>query len=303
MEFGIDATMITDADIRIAGNQGVEFNNDATVGAASSDGSAEHGHIAIESASGDVVFADGAIVYGDRSFKANAGGNIVLTGDSDLNSDLLVELVAKGDILMRDSIRLGDNDSGQLTEKVVLEAGGNIVQSDIGADMGIVAQNLTATAGGDVSIGSTGIDGDTGNSFNAADIAAGGDVTIGVRDVGQTSIDINREKQGEVAGNVSIVAIDTDVKLGGIDVVGDVNIVAEGVTSDKIHAQGGVQIATSGYDHDATDGVRITSLTGSEVTVVTGEGEVAIGKLVTTEGNANIYRKETTVAGKVDLGQ
>ena len=307
--FGKNTLMQTDANILISGDEGVSFAGGTQIGAMNLVGAGDNdnGHIAIQSSKGSVHFTGDADVYGDISFDITAHQDIVLTGQSQLDSAGSILLKAEtGNIVMSDSIRLGGADAltDEMTQIVTLIAGGDIVQSNIGQGMGISAELLKAQAGGNVLLGAVGTGDDiSGNALHSVEVDAGGDITVATDHMGFVNVTLNQSRDGFVTGDLKLVATQTELVIkNDVDVQGSVSVAAGGLSASDIKADGSVIVTTAGLESTLTEGVKTGLLSGSSVVVMTENGAIDIGRLVAKDGNADIYRKGTATEGDISIG-
>ena len=296
INFGSDTIMMSDASIYLTAQSGdVKFNQGATVGV-SGDITDDNGIFSVESEFGSVKVDDDVELYGQQELSVKAADDIRLDGTIWLDSDSLISLTAsRGDIVMLKDVHLGGfNDDGVPTEKLILTAGGSILQSEIGTEqMGLNAQNLVVIADRDVSLGVlTGSEGHGGNFVSNAEINAGGNVVLAFsqRD---TELSVNADTSGKkslICGDFVLIGQDNRLHLLEEDIIasGEVGIKALELGGLKnISADGNVQVYLTGNDD-----LVLNNVEGRFVGLAADGGAISVGS-VQSDLSTEIIRTET----------
>ena len=181
-------------------------------------------------------------------------------------------------------------------QDVVLEATRAGIEQVGKVQGGIVAGHLTANAATKISLGFD------SNRVHEATLQAADDIAFGASGEG-TSIVVNAENNGVLAGDLRILHIGDGVKLGNtIEAAGSILIQAASVAGSALMATGDIVIHTTGLDGQ-DDSVSFTSdLSARRISLVTGQADIAVAGMIRSESWTDIYRLDTAVEGTVSFG-
>ena len=298
VDFDENAVLQTKGSVAVSGDQGVSFAENAELGSSESS-------VTIESALGSVAFEGGASAYAEQSLVISAGGGVSLTGESWLDAEKEISVMAKnGDILMTEGVRLGgvDDLTNIATEQMTLVAGGSVMQQNIASGMGLTAENLVVSAGADVLLGAVDNgDATTGNSISAASIETAGSLELGLSYI-STELKINEAQDGFVNGSVTIHAVGTGMTIGNdLTIMEDGQFYGRSITAQNITAGDKLVMSTAVYDLSGADGIRAGMLAADSVGLMAGEGTVMLEGIEAAATTA-VYRTSSEKEGSICIG-
>ncbi len=254
---------------------------------------------------------DGSTVRADSSVMIAAQGDVALTGDVLVTGNETVLVSAEtGGISLVGAVTIGDETMNEASADVTLTAHGDIVQTVTSGDGGVRADALTATsdmgsvrldAGRDEAVGSE------GSAFSSAVVEAADDVILGTAGR-ETMVTINEGRDGVVKGDLKLYGEDNGLHLtNDLLVGGDALIEAAAVHGGRLEAQGALEIAAAFFDAASASGdlsgIRFTGpLRGTHVSLITDNGDINVGTVVSTEGFVDVYRLGTASKGDVTIG-
>ena len=209
------------------------------------------------------------------------------------------------------------------TETLTMNASGNVSAANKGTYMGIIADNLDVTAGGNITVTAPGL-AIAGSSGQKQSLKAGGNVTvtsqsnltISAGDITVSGKDITVQTGSTTSPNIGCQNLDMvaagNVQLNGgsiaVSAYNDVSVKADGnisITSVggsptfstarvAVKAKGAVTVSNTGYSMISYGDA--TSIEGSSVTVNAGDGSVVFGgptDLKATAGDLTINSATT----------
>ena len=255
--------------------------------------------------------ADSAEIRGEETVSISASDDVTLSGDVLVTADQSVGISSsEGGIAMTGAVTVGDETTDENKASVTLTAKGDVTQSVTSGDGGLRGSDLTVTsndgavdlaAGRDETVGS-------GNAFDRITVEAAEDVnlTTSGRD---TEIAVNEKQNGTVNGNLNVIGEDNGLTFtDNLSVKGDATIQGAAVKGEGLEAEGSVGILTALDDGERepgeSSGVEFTGpISGTQVTVITGEGSISLDRVTSTEGSTDIYRVGDESVADVTVGE
>lgn len=256
--------------------------------------------------------ADSAVIRAEETVSIAASDDVTLSGDTLVTADESVGIASEtGGIAMTGAVTVGDETTDENEASVTLTAKGDVMQSVTTGDGGLRGSDLTVAsnegavdlgAGRDESIGSQ------GNAFDRITVEAAEDVNLATsgRD---TEIAVNEKQNGTVNGDLTVIGEESGLTFtDDLSVKGDAVIQGASVKGEGLEAEGTVGILTALDDGERepeeSSGVEFTGpISGTQVTVITGEGGISLDRVTSTEGSTDIYHvgdgsaEEVTVNG------
>lgn len=256
--------------------------------------------------------ADSAVIRAEETVSIAASDDVTLSGDTLVTADESVGIASEtGGIAMTGAVTVGDETTDENEASVTLTAKGDVMQSVTTGDGGLRGSDLTVAsnegavdlgAGRDESIGSQ------GNAFDRITVEAAEDVNLATsgRD---TEIAVNEKQNGTVNGDLTVIGEESGLTFtDDLSVKGDAVIQGASVKGEGQEAEGTVGILTALDDGERepeeSSGVEFTGpISGTQVTVITGEGGISLDRVTSTEGSTDIYHvgdgsaEEVTVNG------
>ena len=256
--------------------------------------------------------ADSAVIRAEETVSIAASDDVTLSGDTLVTADESVGIASEtGGIAMTGAVTVGDETTDENEASVTLTAKGDVMQSVTTGDGGLRGSDLTVAsnegavdlgAGRDESIGSQ------GNAFDRITVEAAEDVNLATsgRD---TEIAVNEKQNGSVNGDLTVIGEESGLTFtDDLSVKGDAVIQGASVKGEGLEAEGTVGILTALDDGERepeeSSGVEFTGpISGTQVTVITGEGGISLDRVTSTEGSTDIYHvgdgsaEEVTVNG------
>ena len=256
--------------------------------------------------------ADSAVIRAEETVSIAASDDVTLSGDTLVTADESVGIASEtGGIAMTGAVTVGDETTDENEASVTLTAKGDVMQSVTTGDGGLRGSDLTVAsnegavdlgAGRDESIGSQ------GNAFDRITVEAAEDVNLATsgRD---TEIAVNEKQNGTVNGDLTVIGEESGLTFtDDLSVKGDAVIQGASVKGEGLEAEGTVGILTALDDGERepeeSSGVEFTGpISGTQVTVITGEGGISLDRVTSTEGSTDIYRVGDESVADVTVGE
>ena len=256
--------------------------------------------------------ADSAVIRAEETVSIAASDDVTLSGDTLVTADESVGIASEtGDIAMTGAVTVGDETTDENEASVTLTAKGDVMQSVTTGDGGLRGSDLTVAsnegavdlgAGRDESIGSQ------GNAFDRITVEAAEDVNLATsgRD---TEIAVNEKQNGTVNGDLTVIGEESGLTFtDDLSVKGDAVIQGASVKGEGLEAEGTVGILTvlddGEREPEESSGVEFTGpISGTQVTVITGEGGISLDRVTSTEGSTDIYRVGDESVADVTVGE
>ena len=256
--------------------------------------------------------ADSAVIRAEETVSIAASDDVTLSGDTLVTADESVGIASEmGGIAMTGAVTVGDETTDENEASVTLTAKGDVMQSVTTGDGGLRGSDLTVAsnegavdlgAGRDESIGSQ------GNAFDRITVEAAEDVNLATsgRD---TEIAVNEKQNGTVNGDLTVIGEESGLTFtDDLSVKGDAVIQGASVKGEGLEAEGTVGILTALDDGERepeeSSGVEfIGPISGTQVTVITGEGGISLDRVTSTEGSTYIYRVGDESVADVTVGE
>lgn len=249
--------------------------------------------------------ADSAVIRAEETVSIAASDDVTLSGDTLVTADESVGIAMTG------AVTVGDETTDENEASVTLTAKGDVMQSVTTGDGGLRGSDLTVAsnegavdlgAGRDESIGSQ------GNAFDRITVEAAEDVNLATsgRD---TEIAVNEKQNGTVNGDLTVIGEESGLTFtDDLSVKGDAVIQGASVKGEGLEAEGTVGILTALDDGERepeeSSGVEFTGpISGTQVTVITGEGCISLDRVTSTEGSTDIYRVGDESVADVTVGE
>ena len=244
--------------------------------------------------------ADGsATIRGEETVSITSSDDVTLAGEVLVTADQSVGISSsEGGIAMTGAVTVGDETTDENKAEVTLAAKDDVTQSVTSGDGGLRGSDLTVTSSeGAVDLGA-GRDesaGSQGNAFDRITVEAAEDVTLATSGR-ETELAVNESQNGTVNGNLNVIGEDAGLTFThDLSVKGDATIQGGAVKGEGLEAEGTVGILTALDDGEReageSSGVEFTGpISGTQVTVITGEGGISLDRVTSTEGSTEIYR-------------
>ena len=262
---------------------------------------------ASELAGGGFGTGDYSVAQGD--FRVDVDADLTLNEGFRVTAENVA--LETGGIAMTGAVTVGDETTDENEASVTLTAKGDVMQSVTTGDGGLRGSDLTVAsnegavdlgAGRDESIGSQ------GNAFDRITVEAAEDVNLATsgRD---TEIAVNEKQNGTVNGDLTVIGEESGLTFtDDLSVKGDAVIQGASVKGEGLEAEGTVGILTALDDGERepeeSSGVEFTGpISGTQVTVITGEGGISLDRVTSTEGSTYIYRVGDESVADVTVGE
>ena len=255
------------------------------------------------------IKAKDALTLGNRALVLEATGNLTLTGDRVAESGFAAgtQLTAGKTLAVSSDTGLTFGEGSLLKgDTVALQTGGSLslngttVEADdvtmtaedalkqTGEQSAIVADRLTATAGGALTL-------DGANRFLNGTLESGGDIALRTTG-GTTALTVNASKNGQVAGNLKVLGLETALTLtNNLTVKGDALIHAGGVKGQALVADGAVEVSDVMGEAPEQGIVFDGAVSGTHVTMLATGGDLRLnGGVTSTKGSIDLYRTAAT---------
>ena len=204
-------------------------------------------------------------------------------------------------------------------KNVDLNAGGFTADSaEIrGEETVSISASDDVTLSGDVLVTA---DQSVGISSSEGGIAMTGAVTVGDETTDENKASVTLTAKGDVTqsvtsgdgglrGNLNVIGEDNGLTFtDNLSVKGDATIQGAAVKGEGLEAEGSVGILTALDDGERepgeSSGVEFTGpISGTQVTVITGEGSISLDRVTSTEGSTDIYRVGDESVADVTVGE
>jgi outer membrane protein OmpA-like peptidoglycan-associated protein len=264
----------------------------------------------------DIDMSQSAVVVATTDVELKADRDIRIGGESRIYSDKSVSITAQnGDIALSGATRIGSSDSDvtRYTDRVALKAGGDVRQDDVDVNRGIVAKELTVSAGGTVTLGAVDQSQTTaamrklflakgGNIAKSVSVDAGGDIVLALTSPIDSTLTINASRGGTVSGDLIVHGQGNALSFANdLTVQGDASLHGARVTFGRIEGVGLVELSSDQYDTTTTDGLYGGSITARRIVLLTGEGNIDIDALRSTDDLISVARKSLDVEGAIHI--
>ncbi len=264
----------------------------------------------------DIDMSQTAVVVATTDVELKADRDICIGGESRIYSDKSVLMTAEnGDIALSGATRIGSSDSDvtRYTDRVALKAGGDVRQDDVDVNRGIVAKELTVSAGGTVTLGAVDQSQTTaamrklflakgGNIAQIVSVDAGGDIVLALTSPIDSTLTINASRAGTVSGDLIVHGQGNALSFANdLTVQGDTSLHGARVTFGRIEGAGLVELSSDQYDTTTTDGLYGGSITARRIVLLTGEGNIDIDALRSTDDLISVARKSLDVEGAIHI--